>query len=85
MKNEVDVLDSASLIVRTVSVDLVRVQCRFTSTETRQTIRDGHLDFHTAPELCCGGKATLNDYHAALYSPHVFAADANPRPEKYCV
>ena len=41
VKNEVDVLDSPSLIVRTVSVDLVRVQCRFTSTETRQTIGDG--------------------------------------------
>ena len=31
-----------------------RVQCRFTSTETVRPIRDeqdGHLDFHTAPEL----------------------------------
>ena len=41
VKVEVAVLGSPSLIVRTVSVDLVRVQCRFTSTETRQTVRDG--------------------------------------------
>ena len=34
-------------------------QCCFTSTETIRTIRnegalDGHLHFHTAPELCLG-------------------------------
>ena len=27
------------------------VQCCFTSTETIRTIRDAHLDFHTAPGL----------------------------------
>ena len=27
------------------------VQCCFTSTETGRTIKDGHLHFHTAPEL----------------------------------
>ena len=30
---------------------LVEVQFCFTSTETVRTIRDGNLDFHTAPEL----------------------------------
>ena len=29
-----------------------QVQCRFTSTETVRTFRDGDLDFHTAPEIC---------------------------------
>ena len=27
-------------------------ECCFTSTETIRTIRDGHLDFHAALELC---------------------------------
>ena len=46
-----------------MSVDILGTscdQCRsmvqyiFTSTETRRLVRtdDGHLDFHTAPELC---------------------------------
>ena len=30
----------------------VQVQCRFTSTEAVRSFRGGHLDFHTAPELC---------------------------------
>ena len=35
----------------------VQVQCCFTSTKTTRTLRergaqDGHLDSHTAPELC---------------------------------
>ena len=30
----------------------VSALCCFTSTETLRLIRDGHLDFHTAPELC---------------------------------
>ena len=30
----------------------VRVQWNFTSTETVRIIKDSHLDFHTAPELC---------------------------------
>ena len=33
----------------------VQVQCCFTSTETVRTVRDGqdgHLNFHTAPDLC---------------------------------
>ena len=29
----------------------VPIQCCFTSTETVRTVTDGHLDFHTAPEL----------------------------------
>ena len=34
-----------------LSQQLVRVDCRFTSTETVRTVRDGdgHLDSHTAP------------------------------------
>ena len=31
----------------------LRVQCCFTSTETTGTISDGHLVFHTAPEVLC--------------------------------
>ena len=38
---------------------LQRVECCFTSTETVGLLgtgaQDGHLDFHTAPELCCKG------------------------------
>ena len=38
------------------TVCAIRVECRFRSTETvgiiRAGVQDGHLDFHTAPELC---------------------------------
>ena len=35
-----------------VNTALDQVQCCFTSTQTVRTAQDGHLHFHTAPELC---------------------------------
>ena len=37
--------------IRRCNCDVVVVECCFMSTETIRLIRDGHLDFHTAPEL----------------------------------
>ena len=38
------------------------IQYCFKSTETMKTIRDGHLDFHTAPELCVAWVSSLCIY-----------------------
>ena len=50
---------------------------RFTSTlGNRRLIRDGaqdgHLDFHTAPELCSASLYSLSDHKTFLSSLHLY-------------
>ena len=54
------------------------VECCFTSTKTVGLLgmgaQDGHLDFHTAPELC------LSDWQSPFFHPFKFKQDCWPLP-----